>query len=162
MNCKEVKELFDEYNLDLFSGDTRSHIKYHLQSCKECRSYYMDNKKLSVLMDYWEEIEPRADYISDFWKKVDDKKYSEKTGIWEYIKGFRKPVLVPSVVALLLCSMLIINIYESYNNNISFTEKDMKDEEFLNEIENIVSGDNYEMLKVYGVWHDLGKQGMEG
>jgi len=162
MNCKDVKEYFDEFTLGILDGNAMSLIRDHIGGCKDCNSYFQDNKKLSVLMECWDVIEAKPDFVSDFWKKIDDKKHKEKAGILEFIRGFGKTALIPSVVALLLCSVLIINMYQSVTHQPTFTEKDIKDEEFLNEIENIVTNDNYEMLNVYGVWNDLDKEGMEG
>lgn len=162
MNCKEVKENYDEYALTTVKGSVNTDIGEHLRSCKDCLSYFRDSEKLSILMEYWDSIEPESDFVTDFWNKVDDDKYNEKNSILEFIKGFRKTVLIPSVIALLICSVLIINIHQSVNYRPTFTEEDVKDEEFLDEIEHIITGDNYETLKVYGIWSDLDKEGMEG
>jgi len=161
MKCEEVKELFDSFLSQKSSEENLLNIENHLISCSGCSHYYEENRKLSKFMDSWEYIEPRDHFVGEFWKRIEVEEVERKSGFWEYFKGFKKAFLVPSLAVAIFCSLLVINMYNT-NNDGSLSEKDIKDERFLSEIEELVSIDSVEMLKVYGLWSDIEEQRAEG
>ena len=161
MKCDDIKTLYDDFKSELLGGDELSAVNDHLSGCKDCNNYYMENNKLTQLMDSWEVIEPQSNYVSKFWIKVDEKELNSNKGVMGFFKGIKTAFLVPSLAVALFCSLIIVNMYRTSIAPPTY-EEDAKDNRLLLEINDIISVEGYESLKIYGLWNDLDEEPKEG
>jgi len=162
MKCDEIKALYDDFKTGILGNEMLSSVNNHLSSCNDCNNYFIENNKLSKLLDNWDGIEPQHNYVSKFWSRVDEKELSGNKGILGFFKGIKTAFLVPSLAVALFCSLLIINMYKSSTSTPTTTAEDIKDNILLLEINDIISIDGYESLKIYGLWNDLEEGPKEG
>ena len=161
MKCDDIKAIYDGYKTELLGSEEFSAVSDHLSGCKDCNNYYMENNKLTQLMDSWEVIEPQSNYVSKFWIKVDEKELNSNKGVMGFFKGIKTAFLVPSLAVALFCSLIIVNMYRTSIAPPTY-EEDAKDNRLLLEINDIISVEGYESLKIYGLWNDLDEEPKEG
>jgi hypothetical protein len=162
MKCDDIKALYDDFKTELLDNEELLRVNEHLGSCNDCKDYYLENNKLSKLLDSWEEIEPQSNYVSEFWNKVDEKQLNSNKGVIGYFKGIKTAFLVPSLAVALFCSLLIINMYKTSTPTPPKSDEDAQDNRLLLEIDDIISIEGYESLKIYGLWNDLEEEPKEG
>lgn len=165
MKCEEIKQLYDGYKSEIIEGELFSTITSHLSDCKECNNFYMQNERLTTLLERWEEIEPQPNYVSAFWTKVDEAELNSNKGIVGFFKGLKTAFVVPSLAVALFCSLIIVNMYRSSTPTPpppQAMQEDFKDDRLLLEINDIISHESGETLKVYGLWNDLEEESKEG
>ena len=160
MKCDNIKALYD-VKTELLGSEELLAVNKHLGSCNDCNNYYLENNKLSKLLDNWEEIEPQNNYASKFWNKVDETELNSNKGVLGFFKGIKTAFLVPSLAVALFCSLLIVNMYRT-SITPTTSDEDAKDNRLLLEINDIISVEGYESLKFYGLWNDLEEEPKEG
>jgi hypothetical protein len=161
MKCDDIKALYDDFKTELSGSEELSAVNKHIGSCDDCNNYYLENNKLSKLLDNWEEIEPQNNYVSKFWNKVDETELNSNKGVLGFFKGIKTAFLVPSLAVALFCSLLIVNMYRT-STTPPTSDEDARDNIFLLEINDIISVEGYESLKIYGLWYDLEEEPKEG
>ena len=162
MKCDDIKALYDDFKSQMLSSDDSTLVAEHLGSCMDCNDYFMQNNRLSKLLDNWDEIQPQQNYVSKFWNKVDEEELKQNKGVIGFIKGIKTTFLVPSLAVALFCSLIIVNIYRTSTDNPVLSEQDAKDNRLLLEINDIISVEGSESLQIYGLWNDLEEEPKEG
>jgi hypothetical protein len=161
MKCDNIKALYDDFKTEILDSEELSAVNKHLGSCNDCNNYYLENNKLSKLLDNWEEIEPQNNYVSKFWNKVDETELNSNKGVLGFFKGIKTAFVVPSLAVALFCSLFIVNMYW-ISTTPPTSDEDARDDIFLLEINDIISVEGYESLKIYGLWNDLEEEPKEG
>lgn len=73
MECKDLRELVVRHSSGELSGDEWGLVESHLSGCGECSELFSHSNAVWMLLDEWKEIEPRNDYVSEFWSRVERK-----------------------------------------------------------------------------------------
>ena len=153
MECRDCKELVIRYSSeDLPDGD-RDLVQAHLGECEECSQYLAQSESLWSLLDEWREIEPRADFISDFWGRVSKEESGFYPGLFTRLKKLKPNWALAGALA----SILIVGIFtfaligpdSGYRN---YTNNDEQDEMLLLELDNATTRETTEELSIYGPW----------
>jgi Putative zinc-finger len=159
MECRDCRDLVIRYSSGDVSDGERDQVESHLGGCEDCSRYLAHSDGVWNLLDEWREIEPRTDFVSNFWERVSEE---DRAGFWSYIR--RLKYLKPNFrLAGALASILIIGIftfvligpdsgYQNYSKN-----SDQQDEVLLNNLDNATSRDTAAELAIYGPW-DSGVQ----
>ena len=80
MECKDLRDLVVRHSSGDLSGDERALVESHLPGCGECSELFSHSNAVWMLLDEWKEIEPRSDYVSEFWSRVE--KEESRAGFW--------------------------------------------------------------------------------
>ncbi|NIP38309.1 MAG: hypothetical protein GWO07_13045 [Candidatus Dadabacteria bacterium] len=162
MKCDDIKALYDGFKSEMLTANESSAVSEHLAGCTDCNDYYFENKKLARLLDNWDEISPQSNYVSKFWNRVDEQELNKNKGFIGLFKGIKTAFLVPSLAIALFCSLLIVNMYRTTNIDPQVSEEDERDNRLLLEVNDIISQEGSESLKIYGLWNDLEEEPKEG
>ena len=162
MKCDDIKALYDAYKTEVLGADQLSDVNKHLGSCNDCNPYFLENNKLSKLLDSWEEISPQNNSVSEFWKKADERELDRNKGVMGFFKGIKTAFLVPSLAVALFCSLIIVNMYRTSTPTPTSTAEDVKDDRLLVEMDDIIAVEGSEPLQIYGLWNDLDEEPKEG
>jgi hypothetical protein len=152
MSCENFKNLILDYTLDHL-GRSQSELKVHLDVCNECSEFLRLTDLEWRLLDKWERIEPKEDYIVKFWERLDHREEARKPWLLNLFK-YRVPNWsYISVVSLFLIIFVVAIVYVTTENGaVKYTEKDREDEKLLFEVDRTISFDSADMLEIYGPW----------
>jgi len=119
----------------------------------EYKEYYESFKRSWEALEHIEDIEPKGNYVSDFWNKVEMSESKTNTGYLNFFHSWRTGwTLVGSLVSILIIGVFIFSLFSSRNTNVSFTDMDRRDEMLLIEVDKSISRNVTEILEVYGPW----------
>jgi hypothetical protein len=154
MSCENFKNLIIDYTIDNLGQSQMNELKVHLDVCKECNEFLRFADLEWKLLDKWEGVEPRDDYITRFWERSSNRERGPKPSLF---KLFDYPVpnwSYISVVALLLIIFVVAIMYvRTENSVVKYTEKDREDEKLLFDVDRTISFDSADMLEIYGLWN---------
>jgi hypothetical protein len=154
MSCENFKNLIMDYTIGSLGQSQMNELKVHLDACKECNEFLRFADLEWKLLDKWEGIEPRDDYITRFWERSNNREANPKRSLF---KLFNYPVLnwsYISVLAVLLIILVAAIFYvRTENSAVKFTEKDREDEKLLFDVDRTISFDSADMLEIYGLWN---------
>ncbi|MEE9213823.1 MAG: hypothetical protein V3U54_03380 [Thermodesulfobacteriota bacterium] len=120
----------------------------------EYKEYYENLKRSWEALEHIEDIEPKGNYVSDFWNKVEMSESKTNTGYLNFFRSRRTGwTLVGSFVSILIIGVFIFSLFSSRNTNVSFTDLDKRDEMLLIDVDNSISRNVTEILEVYGPWN---------
>jgi hypothetical protein len=154
MKCKKVKELILDYSEDDLDQSDKLEVEKHLTICNECNVYYEQSYKVWNMLDKWDAVDVKDNFISKFWDKVSTQD-SKTISIFHFLRYSRVNLIGGLVgVVVLILGVFFANTFVSHRYNIVFTEEDKFDEELLIEFDKAVSKETVELLDVYGPWDE--------
>jgi hypothetical protein len=153
MNCENFKNLILDYTTDQLDQPQMNELKVHLDVCSECGEFLRFANLEWKLLDKWEWIEPKEDYIVKFWERLDHREEGPRPWLLSLF-NYRVPNWsYTSVLSLFLVIVVIAIVYVNTENSVvKYTEKDREDEELLFEVDRTISFDSADMLEIYGLW----------
>ena len=155
MECEKIRKVILENPETDIDKTQLSEIKIHIKDCKECTTFYEDNRGIWKLLDIWEPLVPEKDYVTKFWKKISEENLKNTGGIQKFIKNLRLSLMIPPAFAILfIVGIISFNFINDKNNYIVFTEIDRADEELLLNIESAITSKTTENLQIYGLWEE--------
>ena len=124
-----------------------------IRSSEDAAEFHRVTSKLWDTMDSAEQIEPSADYISNFWRRVekDEKKSSFISFLGKINKKF---AFVSSLAVFLLISTFVVNNYfyvSEEENNITNSGNGL----LLGNLDDSMSLKTPDSLSIYGPWDEF-------
>lgn len=115
MECHTIKKCLPIYLDGELSSAEAARVKQHLDVCSDCLAEYELCKQTWDICDMVPKIEPRADFVSQFWTRLSN----EQTPLEKLFAGlkniftFKKPAMafVFSAVAIIIF-MSAFNLYQ--------------------------------------------------
>ncbi len=151
MECKEIKETLIQYTLEDLAESEITTIEKHLGGCDECRSFVSESKELWSLLDAWGELEPRGDYISSFWDKVEET--APAPGFLDWIRNVKLNwTLAGAMASIFLVSIITFGVFNPDTRNALFMSADEQDELIIIELDDALSRETADVLSIYGPW----------
>lgn len=143
----EIKEKIQMLLCGDLPEDEKSDLDKMIGDSKEIKNYYLKSKALWQNLESLDEIQPSNNYVSKFWKKVDQK---EKTGfdLFLYFRSYWK--FAGSFAVFFIAAVFVINSYTANDNTEFVINSD--DEEILNQLDNAITLNGDSTLEVYGPW----------
>ncbi len=134
MKCKKIKKNLLRYFEKQLDEVFSQKIAEHLNNCTQCNEEYKLIKNMQDALLNLEEIEPTSDYKDKFWNKVANT--SPQIKLITY-----KKYILPIAASVIIIIALVISlnkIYKISETSSQLTQQDLKDIEFINEIEDII------------------------
>lgn len=151
MECKDLRELVVRHSSGDLSGDERALVESHLPGCGECSELFSHSNAVWMLLDEWKEIEPRNDYISEFWSRVE--KEESRAGFWgSLFKSRPRWKLAGALASVLVVGVFSLLVFTGDPGGSVLAENDMKDDMLLLELDSATSRDTAAALEIYGPW----------
>lgn len=154
MSCENFKNLILDYTIDTLDESQMNDLKAHMDVCNECKEFLSIADQEWKLLDRWEGIEPKDDYITRFWERSDRREEGHKRSFFNLF-SYQMPnwsyVSVLSLFVIIIVAAIIYIMAE--NNVVKYTEKDREDEKLLFEVDRTISFDSADMLEIYGPWN---------
>ena len=142
---------------DFFSGELSDTDKYELlskvESSEELRARFEESRKLWSYMDSAEAIEPEADYIRKFWKKVSEEEEKNSKSFFPFNFMNKRLAFATSLAVFLLLSTIMVNNFILEEEKTGYVY-DADDEILINNLEEALSLNSHHDLNVYGPWED--------
>lgn len=144
---EEIKTKIQMYICDDLTGEKRLSVEKLISESEEVKEYYLKSREVWDNLENIDEISPSERYVSDFWKKADEK---ENTGFdpFFFLKNHWK--LAGSFAVFMIAAAFLINSY-NYSNTQEFVISS-DDEEILNQLDNAITLNGDSALEVYGPW----------
>jgi predicted anti-sigma-YlaC factor YlaD len=151
MECKDLRELVVGHSSGDLAGDDRILVESHLSGCAECSELFSNSNEVWMLLGKWEEIEPRSDYISEFWNRVE--KEEARAGFWSSIwnQGGRWK-LAGALASVLIVGVFSLVIFTGDPGGKVLADRDAQDDMLLLELDSATSRDTTAALEIYGPW----------
>jgi len=155
MDCKDIKEILMQYSLGDLGQVEKVDVEKHLEECNECRLFLSQSNQLWNLLDRWDEVEPKGEFVSKFWDKASIHETNYKPGFLSQLRNFRLNWTLAGVMAsIFLVSIFTFAVLSPDTTNILFTSVDERDELILIELDNALSRETADVLSIYGPWDD--------
>jgi len=156
MRCENIKSLILDYAVDELGEENRINVETHIKNCEECNRFFNLADNQWKLLDEWESIEPRADYLTNFWDRISNEELRDKRKFLKVFK-FWKPnwSMVSALSVFLVVGVISTILITSNNYDVAYTESDKVDEEILFDLDRTISISDTDLLEVYGAW-DVG------
>lgn len=153
MSCEKFKNLIIDSTIDELGESQMNELKVHLDACDECNEFLRFADLEWKLLDKWEGVEPRGDYITRFWERSNIRNEGPKPSLFKLF-SYRVPNWSYISVVALLCIIVVVAIVyvTTENRAVKYTEKDREDEKLLFEVDRTISFDSSDMLEIYGLW----------
>jgi hypothetical protein len=152
MRCEEFKRLYLESETTRttpLEGD----MNKHLDQCEDCREMVRQVRQGWDLLDDLPVLEPVADFNQAVWRKIGEK---SRRAWWQ------RPLLPSAPTSLRLAAVAVVVLavlgigYVSFFTGpaepVVFTAKDLKDNELLLEMEQVLDFDETQVLSIYEPW----------
>src|ERR1700752_555338 len=121
MECKEIKELILEYPDGDLSQSERLRVEMHLKECEVCTLLLDESHQVWNLMDKWDGIEVKGDFISKFWNRVSEEG-TRKRGVMDFFKNWKLGwVYVAATVVILIMSFILVNYFQYDRTGVSLS-----------------------------------------
>jgi hypothetical protein len=152
MGCEKIRELILEYSEGNLNQSDKLEVESHLRECKGCNLYFGQSDKVWNLLDKWDTLDTKDDFIPRFWDRVSEED-TKGGGVFDFFRNLRVDLVAGVVgVIMLILTVFLVNIFVSHNENIVFTEEDRADEELLIEFDKAITKETPDSLEVYGLW----------
>jgi hypothetical protein len=152
MECKKVRELILDYSEgDLNQGD-KLEVERHLGECNDCNLYFERSHKVWDLLDKWDTVDTKDNFIPRFWDRV-SREDIKTLNVFHFFRNLRINLVAGLAgVLILILGVFLANTFISSRYAIVITEEDRADDELLIEFDKAVSREADELLDVYGPW----------
>lgn len=153
MECKDLRELVVQYSSgDLPDGD-KDFVETHLRECGECSALLRRSDALWSLLDEWKDVEPRTEFVSEFWSRVSKEESRKSRGFFGIFKN-KKPAwtLAGALASFLLVGVFTFAILGPGEDLNTLFSRDERDEKILIELDNATTRDTTAALEIYGPW----------
>lgn len=166
---RKIKELILEYPDGDISVSEKRLVESVLEKSPEYRGFYYASKKLWRVMDEWEGIEPRGDFVSVFWERLSREEDRRLAKRLDFLASFKLRLGSAAFLAILLVvsiiSFRIFNTTESgkvvkaQSESVEkvISDKDELGNQLLLEVDTTISREPSEPLEIYGPWEELGE-----
>lgn len=151
MECKDLRELVVRHSSGDLSGDERALVESHLPGCGECSELFSNSNAVWMLLDEWKEVEPRSDYVSEFWSRVE--REESRAGFWgSLFKSRPRWKLAGALASVLVVGVFSLFVFTGDPGRSVLAENDMRDDMLLLELDSATSRDTAAALEIYGPW----------
>jgi hypothetical protein len=116
MNCKDVKNLIEDFIENNINEEIKKEINHHMSQCMDCKNEYNLAKSSIEALSNAKAIAPPE----DMWKKVNKKileRQSKPSGF------FIKPILLPAALCTFIICFISLFCINNYRNNLILQEK---------------------------------------
>jgi anti-sigma factor RsiW len=153
MDCKNIKENLVQYSLDDLRDTEKISVESHLESCSECRDYLAESENLWNLLEVSGEIEPDAEFLSNFWDKVNVDGPKIKPGFIHWIRNINLNwTLAGAMASIFLVSIITFGVFSTDTRNRLLMSTDERDELVLMELDDAIAKETSDVLSIYGPW----------
>lgn len=166
MECRNIKEYIIRYSSGDIEGSERDLVDEHVKACKDCRWYLLRSEKLWDTLDVWEEVEPRGEFITEFWKRVSSQENTARGGLWSYLKSLRPSLAVTTgaLASIFIVGVFTFAVFGPGITDTPLRDSDERDELILIELDRATTTEASELLAIYGPWDNsfdaIGNGGM--
>ena len=151
MECKDLRELVVRHSSGDLSGDERALVESHLPGCGECSELFSNSNAVWMLLDEWKEVEPRSDYVSEFWSRVE--REESRAGFWgSLFKSRPRWKLAGALASVFIVGVFSLFVFTGDPGGSVLAENDMRDDMLLLELDSATSRDTAAALEIYGPW----------
>lgn len=134
MKCKEAKENIFNFLEQKLGEEKAQEFNEHINKCDLCQNEFIIYKQLQNAFSSIEEIEPSRDYKLKFWANA-----QYKSGRKFRLFHNKKYVLALAATIIIMVALsILVNRTISNKTNIDLTAQDLKDIEFMNEIQELI------------------------
>jgi len=165
MECRNIKEYIIWYSSGDIEGSEKDLVDEHVKECKDCSRYLIRSEKLWDALDVWEEVVPRGEFITEFWKRVSSQENTAQAGLWGYLKSLRPSLAVTGALAtILIVGIFTFAVFGPGIIDTPLRNSDERDELILIELDRATTTETSEVLAIYGPWDNsfdaIGNGGM--
>ncbi len=154
MDCSVVKELIVQYSSGDLGQDRMAVVESHISRCQECGLYFKQSEKLWTLLDVHGEIEPEADFVSNFWDRVSQDEIKSQSGLLNWLKNVKLNwTMAGAMASILILCVFTFTLFQPGTDRNSILADD-QDELLLLELDNAISRDTAQLLDIYGPWEN--------
>lgn len=151
MECKDLRELVVRHSSGDLSGDERGLVESHLSGCGECSELFSNSNAVWMLLDEWKEIEPRNDYVSEFWSRVE--REESRAGFWSSLwRPGTRWKLAGAFASVLIVGVFSLFVFTGDPGGKVLADNDRQDDILLLELDSATSRDTAAALEIYGPW----------
>ena len=151
---EDIQEKINSYISGELSEDESIEVKQLIESSEEVRAYYEQISGMWRTLDDIENIEPRQDYISQFWKKVEVEESKRRSSFLNLFSLNKKWAFAGSFGVFVVICSFVINSYVGINGNGNYVNS-LDDETILTNLDESINPRTPDSLNVYGPWDDL-------
>lgn len=152
MGCNDIREMVAGYSSGELTDSGRQAVESHVAECKECGLYLSRYEGVWNLLDEWERIEPRTDFVSSFWVQVAKE---EKESGWGILKNLRlRWRLAGAFATVLVVGIFTFTMLKPHSGIIGYADNDARDDQLLHELDSATARDaaDSDALSIYGPW----------
>lgn len=96
MTCRDWRELFPEAYYGELAAGRHQEFDQHLAGCRECRAAYDAFRQTLAIMDKRSRPEPSAEFLSNFWERLEPRIVEEAAHETEPERERKKPRFRPA------------------------------------------------------------------
>lgn len=152
MECRDLRELVIRYSSGDLPERDKEFVETHLGECKGCSAYLDQSHRAWNMLDEWDEIEPGAQYVSEFWSKVSEEEVDRESFFGIFSLHRPKLALMGAVVTILVVGVFTFVLFTPDHGIDRFTAKDEQDDIILQELDRATSSQVSDALAIYGPW----------
>ncbi len=154
MGCEKIKELILEYPGGDLTQIEKMQVEAHLRECADCALFLKESHDVWNLMDMWDGIEVRENFVARFWDRVSHED-TGKVGIIEFFKNWKLGWAYGTALAVIVVAVVMwFGFFEPSRTKVVFTERDKADEKLLVDFDKAISREDGQSLDVYGPWDE--------
>ncbi|MGI9553759.1 MAG: hypothetical protein ACR2NC_02450 [Thermodesulfobacteriota bacterium] len=150
----EIKEKVNSYISGELTGAESVEVKKLIESDGEVKAYYEQTNEMLRLMDDFDDIEPKSDYQSQFWYKVEKEESSTRFSLFNIFNLNKKWAFAGSFGVFVVICSFVINSYVGNNGNGNYVNS-LDDETLLTNLDESINPRTPDSLNIYGPWDDL-------
>ena len=134
-------------------GEEAKEVEELIRLSVDAAEYHRETSKLWATMDSVEQIEPSADFMSDFWKRVENEE--EKSSFFSFLGNFNKKfAFVGSLAVFLLISTFVVNNYFYISEDENYLTNSGNGL-LLGNLGDSMSLKTPDSLNIYGPWDEF-------
>ena len=153
-----IDDLTKQQVEDYFSGELNEEeskiLLTKIDTSEELKQYFRESESLWSIMSSAELLEPREDYITRFWNKVSKDEDKKKSSFSFFSNINLKWGFAGSLAVFLILSTIIVNNFVIEEEKSGFVYE-ADDELLINNLDEALSKNTHESLKIFGPWEDL-------
>jgi hypothetical protein len=155
MECRDYKELIIGYSAGDLPESDRMSVIAHIGECEDCRLYLSRSERVWELLDGWQGVEPRSDFVSGFWGRVAREERESGSGFFARFKKLKLNIALAGALAtVLIVGMFTFVLFKPDSGFRSYAENDAQDEQILLELDSATTRETADALSIYGPWEN--------
>jgi len=153
MDCRDIKEYIVRYSTGDIEEREKVLVDEHVKECSDCSQYLLRSEKLWDTLDMWEDVEPRGEFVTEFWKRLPSQENAAQAGLLGWLKSLRPNLAVTGALAtIFIVGIFTFAVFGPGTINTPLRDTDERDELILIELDRVTTEETSEMLAIYGPW----------